>query len=89
MRRTVSFVTADVFTSVPFAGNPVAVIPDGRDLDGERMQAIANEFNLSETTFVLPPASPDHDARVRISDRWSQEPSAAPSTHPRGKSLLR
>ena len=47
-------------------GNPVAVIPDARGLSEAQMQAIANEFNLAETTFVLPPADPAHTARVRI-----------------------
>jgi len=51
----VPFQTVDVFTDRQFGGNPVAVIPDARGLSDAQMQAIANEFNLSETTFVLPP----------------------------------
>ena len=43
----------DVFTSTPFAGNPLAVIPDADGLSGEQMQAVARELGLSETTFVL------------------------------------
>ena len=50
-----AFVTFDVFTSRPFGGNPLAVFPDGRGLDSAAMQAIATEFNLSETVFMLPP----------------------------------
>ncbi len=61
------FVTLDVFTSQRFAGNPLAVVFDpGASLDTARMQAIAREFNLSETTFVRPPRDPSHDAEVRI-----------------------
>jgi trans-2,3-dihydro-3-hydroxyanthranilate isomerase len=60
------FVTVDVFTGERFGGNPLAVFPDARGLSDAQMQAIANEFNLSETTFVLPPDNPQHHARVRI-----------------------
>jgi trans-2,3-dihydro-3-hydroxyanthranilate isomerase len=61
-----NFVTVDVFTSQPFGGNPLAVVPDARGLTTGKMQAIAMEFNLSETTFVLPPEDPAHTAQVRI-----------------------
>jgi trans-2,3-dihydro-3-hydroxyanthranilate isomerase len=60
------FVTLDVFTDTPLAGNPLAVVLDAEGLDGARMQAIAREFNLSETVFVLPPDDARHRARVRI-----------------------
>lgn len=60
------FFTADVFTSTPFGGNPLAVIPDASTLDDRQMQQIAREFNLSETTFVLPPDDPRHSFRLRI-----------------------
>jgi trans-2,3-dihydro-3-hydroxyanthranilate isomerase len=56
----------DVFTDSPFGGNPLAVFPDARDIDPLTMQAIAKEFNLSETTFVLPPVDQSADHRVRI-----------------------
>ena len=56
----------DVFTDTPLSGNPLAVVLDAEGLDGDRMQAIAREFNLSETVFVLPPESPRHRARLRI-----------------------
>ena len=62
----VPFQTVDVFTDRQFGGNPVAVIPDARGLSDAQMQAIANEFNLAETTFVLPPDHPVSTARVRI-----------------------
>ncbi len=60
------YVTVGVFTEKRFGGNPLAVFPDARGLTTEQMQAIANEFNLSETTFVLPPDDPQHHAQVRI-----------------------
>jgi len=60
------FYTLDVFTERPFTGNPLAVVLDAESLAGERMQAIAAEFNLSETVFVMPPARPGNSARVRI-----------------------
>jgi trans-2,3-dihydro-3-hydroxyanthranilate isomerase len=56
----------DVFTDTPLAGNPLAVVFDCEGLDPDRMQAIAREFNLSETAFLLPPEDPLHAARVRI-----------------------
>ena len=60
------FVTVDVFTDRPFGGNPLAVVLNAQGLTTERMQAIAAEFNLAETTFVLPPQDPAHTAQVRI-----------------------
>ena len=60
------FVTVDVFTDRRFGGNPLAVLPNAAGLTAEQMQAIANEFNLSETTFVLPPKDVAHTAEVRI-----------------------
>ena len=56
----------DVFTNQQFGGNPLAVVPDGRGISDELMQQIAKEFNLSETTFVLPPQSEENDFHVRI-----------------------
>ncbi len=61
-----AFVTVDVFTERRFGGNPLAVFTDARGLSDTDMQALAAEFNLSETTFVLPPDDPAHTARVRI-----------------------
>ena len=57
------FHTLDVFTDTPFGGNPLAVVLDADGLNGESMQAIAAEFNLSETVFVLKPAT--HGANRR------------------------
>lgn len=53
----------DVFTAEPFSGNPLAVVPDASGLSDEQMQRIANEFNLSETSFVLPSGTADVRAR--------------------------
>ncbi len=60
------YVTVGVFTSQRFGGNPLAVFPKADGLKTEQMQAIAAEFNLSETTFVFPPDNPQHHAKVRI-----------------------
>jgi trans-2,3-dihydro-3-hydroxyanthranilate isomerase len=72
----VPFQTVDVFTDRKFGGNPLAVIPDARGLSTGQMQAIAAEFNLAETTFVLPPADPAHTAHVRIFTPKSEMPFA-------------
>ena len=74
--RRFAFVTVDVFTDRRFGGNPLAVFPDARGLGDDEMQAIAAEFNLSETTFVLPPADPANTARVRIFNRTAEMPFA-------------
>lgn len=60
------YVTADVFTDRLFGDNPVAVVLDAHGLSARQMQAIALEFNYSETTFVLPPEEPVHTAQVQI-----------------------
>jgi len=62
----INFVTVDVFTDKQFGGNPLAVVPVARGLTSAQMQAIAAEFNLSETTFVLPPQEAGHTAQVCI-----------------------
>ena len=62
----IDFVTVDVFTTAKFGGNPLAVVLDARGLASAQMQAIAAEFNLAETTFVLPPQDPANTAQVRI-----------------------
>ena len=60
------FQTLDVFTETALAGNPLAVVLDAEGLDVSRMQAIAAEFNLSETVFVFEPRNPVNSARIRI-----------------------
>jgi PhzF family phenazine biosynthesis protein len=60
------FAQIDVFTTTPYAGNPVAVVLDASALGAEEMQRFARWTNLSETTFVLAPSAPDADYHVRI-----------------------
>lgn len=60
------FKQVDVFTPVPYRGNPLAVVLDGEGLDDEEMQHFCNWTNLSEATFLLPPTQPGADYRVRI-----------------------
>src|SRR5213592_999276 len=74
--KAYAFVTVDVFTDRRFGGNPLAVFPDARGMSDADMQSLAAEFNLSETTFVLPPDDPAHTARVRIFNRTAEMPFA-------------
>jgi PhzF family phenazine biosynthesis protein len=60
------FAQVDVFTAVPYLGNPLAVVLDGSGLSTAQMQAFTDWTNLSEATFVLPPTQPDADYAVRI-----------------------
>jgi len=64
--RRYRYLTGDVFTDHLFGGNPLAVLPAASGLSAAEMQALAREFNYSETTFVLPPEDPSHTRRVRI-----------------------
>ena len=70
------YITVDVFTDRAFGGNPLAVVLDAQGLTTAQMQAIATEFNYSETTFVLPPRGTGHDAEVRIFTVRSEIPFA-------------
>jgi PhzF family phenazine biosynthesis protein len=78
MRR--AFTQVDVFTATPYAGNPLAVVLDGTGLSTEQMQHFAHWTNLSETTFVLPPTSPEADYRVRIFTPMLEAPFAGHPT---------
>src|SRR3954471_15232053 len=73
---TFAYETLDVFTDRRFGGNPLAVVPDARGISDADMQALAAEFNYSETTFVLPPSDPANTARVRIFNRTAEMPFA-------------
>lgn len=66
MPRSRAFAQVDVFSRVPFRGNPVAVVLDAEGLSDEDMARFANWTNLSETTFVLPPTDDRADYRLRI-----------------------
>ncbi|SER96369.1 trans-2,3-dihydro-3-hydroxyanthranilate isomerase [Tranquillimonas rosea] len=70
----------DVFTDMPFGGNPLAVIPDASGLAEDRLQRIAREFNFSETTFVYPADEPGHTAKVRIFTPTTEIPFAGHPT---------
>lgn len=74
--RTSAFKQVDVFTANPMYGNALAVIFDTEGLSTQDMQRIAAWTNLSETTFVLPPTSPEADYRVRIFTPRSELPFA-------------
>jgi len=74
------YFTLDVFTSAPLKGNPLAVVLDCDGLDSAGMQAIAAEFNLSETVFVLPAEGARHRARLRIFTPASELPFAGHPT---------
>jgi PhzF family phenazine biosynthesis protein len=74
------FRQVDVFGADALLGNPVAVVLDGDGLDDDAMRRFARWTNLSETTFVLPPSSPDADYRVRIFTPASELPFAGHPT---------
>ena len=78
--RRLHYHLVDVFTDRAFGGNPLAVVTNGRGVSDETMQSVAKEFNLSETTFVLPPDDPKHDWRVRIFTPSSELPMAGHPT---------
>ncbi len=61
-----SYRLVNVFAESPLAGNPLCVFEDGSALDDDAMLALALQFNLSETTFILPATVPGATARVRI-----------------------
>jgi trans-2,3-dihydro-3-hydroxyanthranilate isomerase len=62
------FRIVNVFTQgdSPFTGNPLCVFEDGSGFSDSQMQSLARQFNLSETTFILPASKPGAHARVRI-----------------------
>ena len=78
--RTLRYVTADVFTTAPFTGNPLAVVFGADSLPTETLQAITREFNYSETVFVFPAIDASHTRRVRISTPEEELPFAGHPT---------
>ena len=80
MTRRYHFVQVDVFTDRAFAGNPLAVFADARGLSAGEMQTLAREMNLSESTFVLPPETPNAVKRVRIFTPGKELPMAGHPT---------
>jgi PhzF family phenazine biosynthesis protein len=85
---TTPFKQVDVFTRVPFKGNPVAVVLQADGLSTAQMQQIASWTNLSETTFVLAPASAEADYRVRIFTPLAELPFAGHPTIGTAHALL-
>ena len=75
-----NFQQVDVFSSEPLRGNPLAVVIGADSLSDEQMAAFASWTNLSETTFLLEPKSPDADYRVRIFTRQREVPFAGHPT---------
>jgi len=64
--KSLRYEVVDVFAEAPYAGNPLAVVRGGAELETATLQAIAREMNLSETTFVLRDAARDGAFDVRI-----------------------
>lgn len=87
--RQLAFQQVDVFTAVPFKGNPVAVVLDGDTVSQEEAQAIARWTNLSETTFVSAPTHPEADYRLRIFTPRSEFPFAGHPTLGSAHAMLR
>jgi PhzF family phenazine biosynthesis protein len=75
-----TFREVDVLTTTPYAGNPVAVVLDGEGLSTEEMQRFAHWENLSETTCVLSPSSPEADYQARIFTPTTELPFAGHPT---------
>jgi len=70
------YAIVDVFAEAPLQGNPAAIVFDADALGGAHMQAIAREFNLSETAFILKPQDAAHTAHVRLFTPGSEVPFA-------------
>ena len=87
--RALPFQQVDVFTAVPFMGNPVAVVLEGDALSTDEMQTIARWTNLSETTFVCRPTDPAADYRLRIFTPGSELPFAGHPTIGSAHAVLR
>lgn len=79
-RRKLKYHLVDVFTDCMFGGNPLAVFTNGRGVSSTTMQAIANELNLSETTFILPPTDAANDYKLRIFTPVTELPMAGHPT---------
>jgi len=87
--KSFAFQQVDVFTAVPFKGNPVAVVLDADDLSTSEMQSIATWTNLSETTFVCSPTDQRADYRLRIFTPRSELPFAGHPTIGSAHAVLR
>lgn len=88
MVRHVAFSQVDVFSDVPYFGNPLAVVTDAVGLSDQQMLDMTRWMNLSETTFVLPPTHPDADYQVRIFTPGGELPFAGHPTLGTAHTLL-
>lgn len=87
--KRLAFQQVDVFTAVPFKGNPVAVVLDADEVSSEQMQSIAAWTNLSETTFVCAPTDRRADYRLRIFTPKREMPFAGHPTIGSAHAVLR
>jgi len=87
--KSLAYEIVDVFTDRPFTGNPLAVVYDAEELSTGQMQALAREFNLSETIFVLPAEAPGATYRVRIFTPGAEMPFAGHPSVGAAVTLLR
>lgn len=78
--RSYRLYQVDAFTTRRFAGNPAGVVADASGLSDGDMQAIAREMNSSETAFILPPESSDHEVRIRFFTPTTEVPSCGHAT---------
>lgn len=74
------YLILDVFTSSPLKGNALAVVPKADGLMDNEMQAIAREFNLSETVFICKPQNERNSAALRIFTPYQELPFAGHPT---------
>jgi PhzF family phenazine biosynthesis protein len=78
--RKIRIYQVDAFTTEKFRGNPAGVVPDADGLSDEDMRRIARELNNSETAFLLPPTSSDHDVWIRFFTPTTEVPSCGHAT---------
>ena len=80
MQTELDYFLLDVFTDIPFGGNPLAVFPEADGLSDEAMQKITKELNLSETVFLLKPKQENSDISMRIFTPGRELPTAGHPT---------
>lgn len=80
MANRYRYLHLDVFTSLKFGGNQLAVFLDARGLSTDQMQALTREMNFSESTFILPREREDTDIRMRIFTPGREMPMAGHPT---------
>ncbi|OGU35998.1 MAG: hypothetical protein A2068_13410 [Ignavibacteria bacterium GWB2_35_6b] len=78
--RKIKVYQVDSFTKEKFKGNPAGVVTNAEILTEKEMQAIAKELNNSETAFILPPDSNDHEVRIRFFTPTVEVPSCGHAT---------